>query len=186
MRTQTSNSIVDLVRAMDFAARKHVGKRRKGVDAEPYVNHLAEVALLVAQATEGTDPRLVMAALLHDTIEDTGTAREDLAQAFGEDIASLVTEVTDDKTLPRAERKRLQVETAPYKSPRAKLPKIADKISNLRGILASPPKDWDMTRKHEYFRWAKQVVHGCRGVNEWLDAEFDRAYQAGREALGLG
>ncbi len=143
--------VLELVRAMDFAARKHVSKRRKGADAEPYVNHLTEVALQIAQATEGNDPGLVIAALLHDTIEDTGTTREELVREFGEDVASVVVEMTDDKSLPKAQRKQLQIETAARKSSRAKILKIADKISNLRGILESPPKDWHLKRKQEYF-----------------------------------
>ncbi len=179
-----STSIVDLVRAVDFAARKHSSNRRKGQNAEPYVNHLTEVALLVAKATAGKDQSLVNAAFLHDTIEDTKTTREELVESFGRDVAALVAEVTDDKRLPKATRKRLQVETAPHKTPRAKLLKIADKISNLRGILASPPKDWDRKRKQGYFVWAKRVVDGCRSVNKRFEAEFDRVYQSGVETLG--
>ena len=174
-----SQAIVQLARALDFAARKHRDQRRKGAAAEPYVNHLAEVARLVAEVTAGRDPVVVAAALLHDTIEDTKTAVEEIAREFGPDVAAIVVEVTDDKRLPKAERKRLQVENAPHKSPRAKLIKIADKTSNLRAILASPPVDWDATRKREYFEWAARVVAGCRGVNRALEAHFDNAYREG-------
>jgi (p)ppGpp synthase/HD superfamily hydrolase len=175
---------MDLMRALDFAARKHRDQRRKGADAEPYINHPAEVARLVADATEGADPACALAALLHDTIEDTETTREELAREFGEEVAAIVVEVTDDKRLPKAERKRLQVENAPHKSARAKLIKIADKTSNLRAITASPPVTWDDRRKREYFRWAARVVDGCRGVNPRLEAAFDEAHRAGLEALG--
>jgi guanosine-3',5'-bis(diphosphate) 3'-pyrophosphohydrolase len=168
-----------MARVVNFAALKHRGQRRKGAEAEPYFNHLAEVALLVAEATQGRDPIVVFGALLHDTIEDTETTADELETEFGADVAHLVAEVTDDKRLPKAERKRLQVETAPHKSDRAKLIKIADKTSNLRGIANSPPIDWDLARQREYFAWAARVVEGCRGVNPGLETIFDNAYRDG-------
>ena len=171
-----SEEIVSFARALDFAARKHSTQRRKGEAHEPYVNHLAEVALLLAEATGGRDLNLVIAGLLHDTIEDTGTSFEELAGRFGEEVAGLVAEVTDDKSLPKAERKALQVRTSPHKSDRAKMIKIADKISNLRSILQSPPTGWSEERKQEYFDWAANVVDGCRGVNRLLEQQFDEAY----------
>jgi len=168
-----------IARALDFAARKHVDQRRKGEAEEPYINHVAEVASLLAEATGGEDAVLVAAGLLHDTIEDVGVTHAELARAFGLEVADLVQEVTDDKSLPKQERKRLQVEHAPHKSGRARQLKIADKTSNLRAIRNSPPKDWDENRKREYFDWAKQVVDGCRGVNARLEAAFDEAWKAG-------
>lgn len=178
------SDIVAVARALDFAARRHSDQRRKGEAAEPYVNHLAEVARLVAEATEGRDMVAVLAALLHDTIEDTGTTRAELEREFGPEVAAIVAEVTDDKGLPKPERKRLQVENAPHKSTRAKLIKIADKTSNLRAIAASPPVDWDLKRQRDYFDWAARVVAGCRGVNASLEKWFDEAHAAGLEALG--
>lgn len=177
--TGGANEVLRISRTLDFAARKHVGQRRKGEAQEPYVNHLAEVARLVAEATEGADANLVMAALLHDTIEDQGVKYEELVAEFGSDVADLVREVTDDKTLPKAKRKQLQVDNAPHKSPRAKLIKIADKTSNLRSILASPPTDWSADRKRDYFDWAAKVVAGCRGFNLWLEEQFDEAFSRG-------
>ncbi len=184
METSLNRTVVDVTRALDFAARKHRDQRRKGATKEPYINHPAEVARLVAEATQGKDPACVMAALLHATLEDTDTTREELVREFGDDVAALVIEVTDDKSLPKQERKRLQVENAPQKSSRAKLIKIADKTSNLRAITASPPVEWDLRRKREYFLWAARVVEGCRGVNPLVEAAFDEAYRAGLEALG--
>jgi GTP diphosphokinase / guanosine-3',5'-bis(diphosphate) 3'-diphosphatase len=175
-----SADVVTLMRALDFVARKHSDQRRKGAAAEPYINHLAEVAFLVAEATQGRDPLAVLGALLHDTLEDTDTTRKELESEFGVEAAALVAEVTDDKSLPKQERKRLQVETAPHKSERARLIKIADKTSNLRSIVASPPVKWDTARREEYFEWAEHVVEGCRGVNAHLEAEFDEAYRRGR------
>jgi guanosine-3',5'-bis(diphosphate) 3'-pyrophosphohydrolase len=172
-------SIVLIARAMEFAAHKHSHIRRKGVRSEPYVNHLAEVARLLADATGGEDPALVAAGLLHDTVEDTDTTFEELEREFGAEVAGLVEEVTDNKKLEKAERKRLQIETAGKKSPRARLIKIADKTSNLRSILASPPADWSTQRKREYFDWAAAVVARCRGINAQLEDLFDRAYAEG-------
>lgn len=162
-----------LARALDFAARAHSDQRRKGKAAEPYINHVAEVALLLAEATDGADPQLVAAGILHDTIEDTGTSFEQLSEVFGQEVAALVQEVTDDKRLPKESRKLLQIERAPYKSARAKLIKIADKISNLRSLTQSPPADWPTERQLAYIEWASDVVAGCRGVNAYLDDLFD-------------
>jgi guanosine-3',5'-bis(diphosphate) 3'-pyrophosphohydrolase len=177
------DALATVARAVDFAARKHRAQRRKGEAAEPYFNHLAEVAALVAEATGGGDPVVIVAALLHDTIEDTGTTAAELEAEFGAEVARLVGEVTDDKSLPKAERKRLQVANAPHKSDRAKMIKIADKISNLRSLANSPPASWDLARKREYFDWARQVVDGCRNVSPPLDTLFDEAHRRGLSLL---
>jgi (p)ppGpp synthase/HD superfamily hydrolase len=169
------NGLVVVLRAADAAARWHVDQRRKGAAQEPYVTHLLEVASLVAEATAGADPNLIVAALLHDTIEDQGVTREDIAAQFNDDVAGLVVEVTDDKTLPKAERKRLQIEHAPKLTPRAKILKLADKISNLRSVATSPPAHWPMQRRIDYVIWTTKVVQGLRGASGLLEQEFDRA-----------
>src|SRR4051794_38394285 len=145
---------------------------------EPYINRLLEVASLVAEATDGQDPNLVIAALLHDSIEDQEVPREMIADTFGEDVAALVQEVTGDKSLDKAVRKRKQVESASKKSERAKIIKLADKTTNLRAITASPSPDWSVKRRLEYVAWARDVVSGLRGANEWLEDEFDKAAEA--------
>ncbi|MDE1153430.1 MAG: HD domain-containing protein [Micavibrio sp.] len=174
-----------LTRAMTFAAQKHTDQRRKGERAEPYVNHLIEVVDLLVQHTGGADIDLLCAGMLHDTVEDTKTTREELVREFGENVADIVMECTDDKSLPKAERKRLQIVNAPHKSDAAKMVKMADKISNLKTILTSPPPDWTEDRKQEYFAWAKQVVDGCRGVNKGLEAEFDTVFKKGVKQFGM-
>jgi guanosine-3',5'-bis(diphosphate) 3'-pyrophosphohydrolase len=179
------NPVLLFARALDFAARKHVHQRRKGELAEPYVNHLSDVARLLAEASKGEDIAVVIAGLLHDTIEDTDTTFAELAKEFGPEVAELVAEVTDDKALPKLERKRLQVDTAAHKSERARMIKLADKTSNLHSMIASPPKDWSSQRKREYIDWASRVVEGCRGVNPYLEQEFERARERARAALGL-
>lgn len=174
-----------LTRAMSFAAQKHTDQRRKGARAEPYINHLVEVVDLLVQHTGGQDIDLLCAGMLHDTVEDTDTTKEELVRAFGENVADIVMECTDDKHLPKETRKRLQVEHAPHKSDAAKMVKMADKISNLRAILTSPPPDWSEQRKQEYFTWAKAVVDGCRGVNAGLEKEFDSVYKKGAAHYGM-
>jgi (p)ppGpp synthase/HD superfamily hydrolase len=149
---------------------------------EPYVNHLLEVAGLVAEATGGDDVNLVIAALLHDAVEDQEVSRATIVAEFGEDVATLVMEVTDDKTLPKAQRKALQVEHAPHKSQRAALLKIADKTSNLMALASSPPADWPLQRRADYVRWARDVVAGLRVDNVFLRERFAEAADAAAQA----
>ncbi|MGQ0584302.1 MAG: HD domain-containing protein [Reyranella sp.] len=179
-----SADIVLLARAADYAARQHIAQRRKGERAEPYINHLTEVAALLAEATGGDDVALLAGGLLHDTLEDTDATYEDLEQRFGPEVAALVAEVTDDKSLPKEERKRLQIDKTPSKSRRAKLLKIADKTSNLRSMVSSPPKGWTPERLRDYVGWAEQVVRSCRGLNAMLDAAFDVAHADAKRHLG--
>jgi (p)ppGpp synthase/HD superfamily hydrolase len=174
---------VKVLKAADAAARWHVHQRRKGAAKEPYINHLLEVASLVAEATEGKDPNLVIAALLHDAIEDCEVPRELIAESFGADVADLVAEVTDDKSLPKAERKEMQAKTASKKSPRAKILKLADKTSNLRALVASPAPDWSVRRRKEYIQWARKVAAGLGKPNAMLEKQFDEAARAAEQSL---
>jgi (p)ppGpp synthase/HD superfamily hydrolase len=173
------------LRAADMAARWHVHQRRKGIAQEPYINHLLEVASLVAEATSGSDPTVVIAALLHDAVEDQGVTSQVLASEFGQHVADIVMEVTDDKTLPKDERKRRQVENAGKKGREAKLVKLADKTSNLRAIASSPAIDWSVERRLEYVEWAKAVVAGLRGTSPWLEGQFDEAAAIAERSLDL-
>jgi guanosine-3',5'-bis(diphosphate) 3'-pyrophosphohydrolase len=169
--------------AAELAARRHNGMARKGRGNEPYINHLAEVANLLATATDGADAQLAAAGWLHDVIEDTDTTREELAQKFSERVASLVVECTDDMTLPKAERRRRQVVDASKKSPGAKLIKIADKISNIRARIQPDPTDEERDDLVDYTGWAEQVAAGCRGGNPWLDTAFDNMVRKARISL---
>lgn len=172
-----------VLRAADAAARWHAHQRRKGAAQEPYINHLLEVGSLVAEATEGDDPDLVVAALLHDAIEDQQVPSELIARAFGSKVAAIVEEVTDDKSLDKATRKELQVETSAKKSNRAKLIKLADKTSNLRAIAFSPSPS--VKRRLDYIEWAQRVVAGLRGTSPWLEEQFDRATEAAERSLAV-
>ncbi|MDF1814086.1 MAG: HD domain-containing protein [Verrucomicrobiales bacterium] len=168
-----------LLKAARFAAEKHSTQKRKNVAGSPYINHPLEVADHLATVGQVTDEDILIAALLHDTVEDTQTTREEIADHFGETVASLVMECTDDKSLEKAERKRLQIVNAPKKSDEAKMIKLADKTCNLRSILTDPPKDWDTKRQREYFEWARQVCDGLKGVNAALEAELDTVLKEG-------
>ena len=172
----SANAVQRILQAARFAAEKHALQKRKGATGEPYFNHLIEVAELIASSSDELDVDLVMAALLHDTVEDTGVTLGELEQRFGSEVASLVAEVTDDKSLPKEMRKELQVRDAHKKSVRAQALKLADKISNLRSILASPPVGWSVERRKQYFEWARQVVSGLTTPNPTLKEEFDRTY----------
>ena len=172
--------INQFVSDLAFSASKHRDQRRKDVEASPYINH--PIALVDVLVNEGgiLNWDVLCAALLHDTIEDTQTTSEELTKAFGKNVASIVLEVTDDKALPKAERKLQQVAHAPHFSHEAKLVKLADKICNLRDILASPPSGWDVKRKQAYFEWAAAVVAGIRGSNSKLEKIFDALLEKGR------
>jgi guanosine-3',5'-bis(diphosphate) 3'-pyrophosphohydrolase len=165
-----------ILRAASFAADRHRDQRRKGNDESPYINHPFAVATALCEEGGVTDTELLAAALLLDTIEDTATTQEELRTVFGPRIAGIVVEVTDDKRLSKAERKRIQVAHAAQVSKDAKQLKIADKLCNLRDILASPPADWPLFRKRQYFDWAKEVVDQVRDANPRLAEKFDAAY----------
>ena len=166
-----------LVKAAAFASVKHSKQRRKDADASPYINHPIALADVLANEGGVDDERALVSAILHDTIEDTETTEAELARLFGPEIAGIVMEVTDDKSLEKAERKRLQIAHAATISAPAKLVKLADKICNLRDVADAPPAGWDLARRREYFDWAKAVVDGLRGVHPVLEGVFDQAYR---------
>lgn len=169
-----------ILRALEFAASRHRTQKRKGEDQSPYINHPIQVANLLANEAGEKDPILLAAAILHDVVEDTVDTIEEkqelinqISELFGQQVLSLILEVTDDKSLEKRERKRLQVEQAPHKSDNAKKLKIADKIMNVRDITNNPPTWWSLQRILDYFEWAEKVVAGLRGVNKRLEDMFD-------------
>jgi guanosine-3',5'-bis(diphosphate) 3'-pyrophosphohydrolase len=169
-----------ILRAAEFAAHKHRDQRRKGRLERPYIGHCLEVAALLANVGRVADDNILVAALLHDTVEDTATTRDEIGAAFGLTVADLVMEVTDDKSLPKQQRKDLQVQHAPTYSPGAKLIKIADKISNVREIGEDPPKKWKKKRRREYFDWAEEVVDGMGDINPELEELFSETLERSR------
>jgi (p)ppGpp synthase/HD superfamily hydrolase len=169
--------------AVKFSAHKHRNQRRKGTEASPYINHPITVAEMLWSVGKVRDMNTLVAAILHDTIEDTDTKPEEIETLFGSAVLSLVQECTDDKSLPKAERKRLQILNAPHKSTAAKQIKLADKTSNVRDITNSPPADWSLQRRFEYLDWAENVVLGLRGANAELEKHFDETIQKARTKI---
>ena len=168
--------------ALSFASVKHREQKRKD-GASPYINHPINVADMMVRIGGISDPEVLAAALLHDTVEDVGVTEDELKEIFGERVASLVMECTDDKSLPKARRKELQVEHAPHKTPDAKSIKIADKISNINDIMVRPPSDWPMERIIAYLDWAEKVVSGLRGQNPPLEKLFDERIAEARKGF---
>jgi guanosine-3',5'-bis(diphosphate) 3'-pyrophosphohydrolase len=174
-----------ILQAVRFAAEAHRDQRRKDAAKSPYVNHPVQVAELLCSLGQVQKADTLVAALLHDTVEDTGADRAVIRRRFGERVLALVLEVSDDKSLPKAERKRLQVETAPYKSDGARLIKLADTICNLHDLVHSPPADWTLERKREYLLWTEKVVAGLRGTHPALEKRYDEELATGKKELGL-
>ena len=172
-----------ILKAAHFAAQKHRDQRRKNEDASPYINHPISVAKIISEIGNIEDPEVLAAALLHDTLEDTSTTREELIENFGQRVCSLVEEVSDDKILPRQTRKDLQIQHAPQLSEGAVLIKLGDKISNVTDITHTPPTNWDRSRCLEYFDWAEKVINNCPKVNTSLEKYFKYSIQKGREKL---
>ncbi|SMC25418.1 metal dependent phosphohydrolase [Andreprevotia lacus DSM 23236] len=166
----------NIIRAACFAAQKHRDQRRKDEAALPYINHPLALADVLCNEVDGVPELAVVAALLHDTIEDTDTTPEEIAAAFGPQVLAVVLEVTDDRSLPKAARKQAQIDHAPHLSHEARLVKLADKICNLRDLATSPPAGWPLARKQEYFDWARAVIDGLRGTHAGLEQLFDAAY----------
>lgn len=174
-----------LLKSLRFAADKHRDQRRKDVYASPYINHPITVAQVLSEVGGVDDIEVLIAAILHDSIEDTETTIEELEREFGGRVARIVGEVTDDKTLSKAERKRLQIEHASHISEEGALVKIADKISNCQDITNNPPEDWDDKRRWEYLEWAEQVVKSCPVVNARLSDQFDDVLLHGKARLSI-
>ena len=174
MSNTTNSTLVS--KALEFATVKHEGQFRKGKDESPYINHPIALVDVLTKEADIDDPAILCAALLHDTIEDTNTTHKELVDAFGQSIADIVLEVTDDKGLAKKERKEHQIAHAPHLSSKAKAVKLADKTSNLRDIISSPPANWDTQRKLDYFDWAKAVIDGLRGEWPVLESIFDAEY----------
>lgn len=178
MNAVADASVLPLIlKALDFAADKHRRQRRKDAGASPYINHPIAVAEMLCSVGAVRDPVTLAAAILHDTIEDTETSGAELEQRFGVEIRRIVEEVTDDKSLPPAERKQRQIARAASASPAAKLVKLADKICNVHDILESPPVGWSLERRRDYIVWAREVVNRLHGTNAALERHFEELAQ---------
>lgn len=180
-----SESVGLILKALRFSAAKHNDQRRKDSKSSPYINHPIQVAETLWTIGGVRDATLLIAAILHDTVEDTSTLPDEIEAEFGRDVVALVLEVTDDKSLPKQVRKQLQVETAPHKTTNAKLLKLADKICNVHDILTSPPLDWSLERREEYLLWTEKVVAGLREVNENLESYYDDLLIKAKQSSGI-
>lgn len=174
-----------ILKAMRFSAEKHSEQRRKDSKSSPYINHPIQVAETLWKVGGVRDNTLLIAAILHDTIEDTDATPAEIEREFGKDVLELVLEVTDDKSLPKEVRKQLQIENTAKKSPRAKLLKLADKLCNIQDLVHSPPSNWSLKRRQEYLSWSEKVVQGVRGTNRELEARYDEVLREGKKALGM-
>lgn len=170
--------------ALAYATAQHEGQTRKGEGETPYITHPKHVTEILYEVGGIRDVEILMAATLHDTIEDTTSEREDIVRLFGERVAGLVCEMTDNKKDCKEKRKLDQILHTPRKSPEAKCIKLADKIANLTDLTNSPPKDWSLERKQDYCTWAHRVVVGARGVNAALEAKFDEVFAEAARVLG--
>jgi len=177
------NDLPKLLQAISFAAQKHSAQKRKGADAQPYINHPLEVLNLLASVGKIEDYNVLIAAVLHDTIEDTETTEKEITELFGADVCEMVLEVTDDKSLPKAQRKQLQIEHAPRLSNGAKYIKLADKISNIRDVSENPPDGWSNERRREYIQWGENVIAGLRGANGNLENYFDQLIKTAKQKM---
>lgn len=184
MPTKTTSPELNLIfEALKFASLKHRAQRRKDARDTPYINHPIEVAQILVTVGGITEPEVLAAAILHDTIEDTDATREEIEKQFGKVVLDLVLECTDDKSLPKAERKRRQIEHASHKSKHAKCIKTADKISNVKDIGENPPADWELERVQEYLDWTEKVIAGLRGANKELDNLYDETLARSRQLV---
>ncbi|HRY38178.1 MAG TPA: HD domain-containing protein [Smithellaceae bacterium] len=161
------------LKALNFSAEKHRHQRRKDTAASPYINHPIQVANLLWTIGGVCDMLTIIAAILHDTIEDTDTTPEEIRANFGDEVLGLVLEVSDDKNLPKKERKQNQITHSPHLSRRAKHIKLADKICNVRDVAYAPPDHWPLRRRKEYLQWSQEVIDGLRGANKILEQHFD-------------
>jgi (p)ppGpp synthase/HD superfamily hydrolase len=173
-----------ILKALTFSAEKHKNQRRKGAEGSPYINHPIAVARILWEVGGVRDIAVIVAAILHDTVEDTETTLPEIEEHFGPAVRKLVEEVTDDKNLPKPERKRLQIEHAPHLSIGAKQIKLADKICNIDDVAFAPPAHWPHQRRVDYLKWADEVVSGLRGCNEQMEQVYSAAMGRAKERLG--
>lgn len=181
MRQERQRSVARVLRAAVYSARAHRDQRRKNSIAEPYINHPLRVAenLSAINAPEAA----IIAALLHDTVEDTDTTMDDIENEFGMIVRGVTAEVTDDKTKPSPVRKQAQIDHAPNASNFAKYVKLSDKLDNCSDLIARTPVGWDAKRVAEYFAWSEKVVAGLRGTHAGLESRLDDVFSQRETAV---
>lgn len=176
------DTLLPYFEALAFAAEQHKYQRRGGYDPLPYINHLIKVSSAIIQIGQEENPDIIIAAILHDVVEDSDTSYEDLAGQFGAPVADIVAELTDDMELPYNQRKALQVEGASKLSLAARKIRIADKASNIQDIFTYP-LDWKEEKKIAYLENSLTIVDQIRGTHAALEAWFDQSVQFARKVL---
>lgn len=170
-----------LLEAIFFVAQRHSTQRRKGPGGQPYVNHLIEAAALLSTVGGVSDVEVLMAAVLHDVLEDTPTTREEVLTLFGARVLELVDSVTDDKRLSRAERRQQVLDHLPHAANETKVIKLADLCSNVMTL----PSDWEPGRAREYLLWARSAAELCADSNPALAQLFSERWTITSQAWGL-
>lgn len=180
MTYEQSNSpvLIVLIDTINFAAEKHKNQRRKNAEKTPYINHPIGVMNLISNVGKVNDLPILQAAVLHDTVEDTKTTFDEIEQRYGKQVRDIVAEVTDDKSLPKAERKKLQIQNAHKKSYAGRMVKLADKLYNLRDLIECAPDKWTVERIQGYFVWAYLAINEIRGTNKFLEDELNKAFNS--------
>lgn len=183
-KTDSSADLARLMRAMQYSTEKHQFQTRKNSLKTPYIGHPVRVANRLVDAGI-KDQNVIVAALLHDTVEDTDATLKEIEDIFGREVAKIVDEVTDDKSLPKHVRKQLQIEHASHISYEAKLVKLADKLDNLQDLLTLTPDGWTRERVGQYFDWAEKVVDGLRGTDTTLELLVDEVLGDKEQAMKI-
>lgn len=174
----STENLSKLLNAINYAIKNHGLQTRKSDETTPYVTHCISVASYLTSIAGITDIEVIMAAVLHDVVEDTDAKYKEIECLFGKRVASIVAQVSDDRLLSKVERKKLQVRNAPTKCYEAKLVKLADKLHNLSDLLQNPPHGWSPDIIRGYFVWSHAVVAGLRGTNSPLEEELDKVFSS--------
>lgn len=173
--TDVKSDMDAVMYACHFAAICHTKQRRKDQDKTPYINHPIEVANFLTHYGV-TDRDTICGALLHDVVEDTHGTEADIKQLFNDNVAKIVMECSDDKNLSKVQRKRLQITHALHISDQAKLVKLADKYSNIFGLLTNPPSSWSQEEIKGYVYWGMAVCRNLYGVNPSIDTALKNLF----------
>jgi (p)ppGpp synthase/HD superfamily hydrolase len=169
--------IEKLFEALEYASKLHKDQRRKGNGGSPYVNHLIEVASLLSRVAEVTDHEVIIAAILHDVLEDTEAREGDIFDRFGGTVLAYVKHVTDDKLLSLEKRRIAQLKSIENSSSQIQLIKLADHCSN----IASLPPSWDRARLESYISWSHSIAVHCYSASEELAKVYKKRYDSALE-----
>lgn len=180
VKSGEQQEILRLLSAIECAADAHEGQIRKDEARTPYIHHPLTVCCNVWREGGITNTDVLIAALLHDTLEDSKkiTSR-DISESFGEHVSKMVEELTNDKKLSSADNKKRQIDKAPSMSIEAKTIKLADRLANIRDLISTPPVDWDRSKLEEYFEWGHKLLAALRGSCIGLETALETVLKEG-------